>query len=117
MGHISVNPLPIPYAFLVFCIARKRRAHVEVSFMSEKISIKPIILDDTDGTQEGQFSLIHIPLSLYSALIQPILRVLLSQGGPTCQNETEAILEGLSVDNKHGLLNISVTPIECSVVC
>jgi len=27
------------------------------------------------------------------------------------------MLEGLSVDNKHSFLNISITPIECSVVC
>lgn len=26
-------------------------------------------------------------------------------------------IEGLSIDNKHGFLNISITPIECSVVC
>lgn len=66
---------------------------------------------------EGQFSLIHIPLSLYSALLQPILRVLLPHGGPACSEEPEGLLEGLSIDNKHGFLNISVTPIECSVVC
>lgn len=69
------------------------------------------------GTQEGQFSLIHIPLPLYSALLQPILRALLPTGGPTNQNEPEGLLEGLSDDNKHGFLNISVTPIECSIVC
>jgi len=66
---------------------------------------------------EGQFSLIHIPLPLYSALLQPILRVLLPYGGPTCTEEPEGLLEGLSIDNKHGFLNISVTPIECSIVC
>jgi hypothetical protein len=81
--------------------------------MSSDIHIKPI----TDGTQEGQFSLIHIPLQLYSALLQPILRVLVPHGGPTCSEEPEGLLEGLSVDNKHGFLNISVTPIECSIVC
>ncbi|KUJ06661.1 uncharacterized protein LY89DRAFT_402732 [Mollisia scopiformis] len=66
---------------------------------------------------EGQFSLIHIPLQLYSSLLQPILRVLLPHGGPTHSNEPEGLLEGLSIDNKHGFLNISVTPIECSIVC
>lgn len=65
---------------------------------------------------EGQFSLIHIPPHLYSALLQPILRVLLPHGAPSL-NEPEGLLEGLSIDNKHGFLNISVTPIECSVVC
>ena len=84
--------------------------------MSEDI-VKPILLTSTDGTQEGQFSLIHIPLPLYSALLQPILRVLLPHGGKTCSDEPEGLLGGLSIDNRHGFLNISVTPIECSVVC
>ncbi|KAL3423167.1 hypothetical protein PVAG01_04914 [Phlyctema vagabunda] len=69
---------------------------------------------------EGNFSLIHIPLPLYSSLLQPILRVLLPHGGPSPQNGQngpEGMLEGLSADNKHGFLNISVTPIECSIVC
>ncbi|RDW95136.1 hypothetical protein BP5796_00899 [Coleophoma crateriformis] len=69
---------------------------------------------------DGHFSLIHIPLPLYSALIQPILRVLLPHGAPEQANGNsgpEGLLEGLSADNKHGFLNISVTPIECSIVC
>ncbi|KAG0646603.1 hypothetical protein D0Z07_7353 [Hyphodiscus hymeniophilus] len=84
--------------------------------MSEGI-VKPILYPTTNGTQEGHFSLIHIPLPLYSALLQPILRVLLPNGGPTHSEEPEGLLEGLSADNTHGFLNISVTPIECSVVC
>ncbi|PMD37612.1 hypothetical protein L207DRAFT_432036 [Hyaloscypha variabilis F] len=66
---------------------------------------------------EGQFSLIHIPLDLYSSLLQPILQVLLPYGGPTHHKRPEGLLEGLSLDHKHGFLNISVTPIECSIVC
>lgn len=79
----------------------------------------PLAGDDADSTQDGQFSLIHIPLPLYYALLQPILRTLLPPGspGPTCRDEPEGLLEGLSIDKKHGFLNISVTPIECSVVC
>jgi hypothetical protein len=75
--------------------------------------------DDPDNTQDGQFSLIHIPLSLYYALLQPILRTLLPPGSrnPASTSEPEGLLEGLSIDKKHGFLNISVTPIECSVVC
>jgi hypothetical protein len=74
-------------------------------------------MSDTDNTQEGHFSLIHIPLPLYSSLLQPILQVLLPTAGPTSRSDSEGLLEGLSADNKHGFLNISVTPIECSVVC
>jgi hypothetical protein len=84
--------------------------------MSEDI-VKPILLTSTDSTQEGQFSLIHIPLHLYYALLQPILRVLLPHGGPNCTHEPEGPLKGLSIDHKHGFLNISVTPLECSIVC
>jgi hypothetical protein len=95
------------------------RAGTDLSLMSEDTTIKPIVVDDTDGTQEGQFSLIHIPLSLYPAFLHPLLRILLPHGGPSpaCPNEPEGLLEGLSIDKKHGFLNISVTPIECSVVC
>jgi len=86
--------------------------------MFSNINVKPTVVTSTDGCeQEGQFSLIHIPLPLYSALLQPILRVLLPHGGPTHPNDPEGLLEGLSIDNKHGFLNISVTPIECSIVC
>lgn len=86
------------------------------SFMFLDVNVKAI-LSRTNPKQEGQFNLIHVPLPLYSALLQPILRVLLHHGGPTSQNEPEGMLEGLSLDNKHGFLNISVTPIECSIVC
>ena len=97
-------------------VTRDFQPHGDYSFMSSGIIIKPILHQSTDSTQEGQFSLIHIPLPLYSSLIQPILRVLLPHGGSS-PNEPEDFLEGLSIDNKHGFLNISVTPIECSIVC
>jgi hypothetical protein len=79
----------------------------------------PIVGVGTDSTQDGQFSLIHIPLSLYYALLQPILQTLLPPGRPcpSSPGEPEDLLEGLSIDKKHGFLNISVTPIECSIVC
>lgn len=85
--------------------------------MSGNINVKPILYSDTDGQQEGQFCLIHIPLHLYSSFLQPILRILLPNGGPTHSEDPEGPLEGVSKDNKHGFLNISVTPIECSIVC
>ncbi|KAI0122832.1 ACT domain-containing protein [Xylariales sp. AK1849] len=65
---------------------------------------------------DGTFSLIHIPLSLYSVFLQPVLQVLLPQGDNDPENMDDAV-EGLSIDNKHGFLNISITPVECSVVC
>jgi hypothetical protein len=49
--------------------------------------------------------------------LQPILQVLLPQSQSVNAEDCEAGFEGLSLDNKHGFLNISVTPVECSVVC
>lgn len=71
----------------------------------------------TNLYQKGEFSLIHIPLPLYSLLLQPILRVLLpyKEADPAAENEDEG--ESIVFDEEHGFLNISVTPIECSVVC
>lgn len=68
---------------------------------------------------EGHYSLIHIPLSLYQTLLQPILRVLLPQGNPPPNHadDFEKFVDHLSLDDGHSFLNISVTPIECSVVC
>ena len=69
--------------------------------------------------QDGHFSLIHIPLPLYAYLLQPILRVLLPHDIPIPKSlETpEQLVNGVSIHDKHGFLNISVTPVECSVVC
>ncbi|PNY25326.1 Uncharacterized protein TCAP_04748 [Tolypocladium capitatum] len=68
---------------------------------------------------DGTYTLIHIPLELYSALLQPILRVLLpqTQTVDASRDAPERRLEGLTADSQHGFLNISVTPLECSVVC
>ncbi|KAK0652037.1 ACT domain-containing protein [Cercophora newfieldiana] len=63
---------------------------------------------------EGTFSLIHIPLHLYSSFLHPILQVLLPQS-PGCDGSSSN--EGLTLDKQHGFLNISITPIECSIVC
>ncbi|KAL2157553.1 hypothetical protein VTH06DRAFT_5930 [Thermothelomyces fergusii] len=63
---------------------------------------------------DGTLSLIHIPLDLYSSLLQPILKILL----PPSQNPSQRATGGWTVqDHSHGFLNISVTPIECSIVC
>jgi len=63
--------------------------------------------------QDGTFSLIHVPLHLYSSFLHPILQVLL----PQSPGRGESGGEGLTVDKQHSFLNISITPIECSVVC
>ncbi|KAH0445090.1 hypothetical protein CcaCcLH18_00151 [Colletotrichum camelliae] len=68
---------------------------------------------------DGTYTLIHIPLDLYSTLLQPILRVLLPQTQTlkASKGEPEHELEGLNAESQHGFLNISVTPMECSIVC
>ncbi|KND93654.1 hypothetical protein TOPH_01593 [Tolypocladium ophioglossoides CBS 100239] len=68
---------------------------------------------------DGTYTLIHIPLDLYSTLLQPILRVLLPQTQclDASRDTPKHQLDGLTADNQHGFLNISVTPLECSVVC
>jgi hypothetical protein len=51
-------------------------------------------------------------------LLQPILQVLLPRSIPEKPVENTAeLLEGIPAHENHGFLNISVTPIECSVVC
>ena len=69
--------------------------------------------------QEGTFSLIHIPLSIYPSVLQPIIRVLLPQT-QSLKDETappSREQDGLTDEDQHGFLNISVNPLECSVVC
>lgn len=69
--------------------------------------------------QDGTYTLIHIPLDLYPSLFQPIIRVLLPQT-PTDQASSElpdGDFEVLPSKSSHGFLNISITPIECSIVC
>ncbi|KFA47952.1 hypothetical protein S40293_10187 [Stachybotrys chartarum IBT 40293] len=69
----------------------------------------------------GTYHLIHVPLAQYSTVLQPILRILLPQShNPNLspelpQSELESL--GLTADGQHTFLNISITPIECSIVC
>ncbi|KAH7318458.1 hypothetical protein B0I35DRAFT_478963 [Stachybotrys elegans] len=69
----------------------------------------------------GTYHLIHIPLNVYATLLQPILRILLpqSQSLQVSHDSSEPELEqlGLTIDGQHTFLNISITPIECSIVC
>ncbi|KAL1970761.1 hypothetical protein VTN77DRAFT_2595 [Rasamsonia byssochlamydoides] len=62
---------------------------------------------------DDQLTLVHIPLDLYPFFVQPILRLLF--------NDVPAIDDqdvGEEVDtSSQGFLNLSLTPVECSVVC
>ncbi|KAF2090893.1 hypothetical protein K490DRAFT_71197 [Saccharata proteae CBS 121410] len=65
---------------------------------------------------DTQLALIHIPLSLYSNFLQPILRLLLPNGGPSSASTTNG-LSRRSWAYEYPFTNISVTPIECSISC
>ncbi|KAL5594759.1 hypothetical protein BROUX41_001673 [Berkeleyomyces rouxiae] len=67
---------------------------------------------------EGTYSLIHIPLDVYSSLLQPILRTLLPQTHAIRVTEQGPDFSpGGLANGQHGFLNITVTPLECSIVC
>lgn len=76
--------------------------------------------------QDCNLSLIHIPLHLYPHFIQPILSLLLPLSSSTARqasesfasyDESPALFTSDTVDEIHNFVNISVTPVECSVVC
>ncbi|RMD43279.1 hypothetical protein DV735_g1808, partial [Chaetothyriales sp. CBS 134920] len=58
---------------------------------------------------ETSLSLIHIPTSLYSFFIQPILRLLFG--------EDHNGYERIPWTNGHLFLNLTITPIEVSIIC
>lgn len=73
----------------------------------------------TRQMQEGTFTLIHVPLKTYPHLLQPIIRTLLPQTQSLKGSITPPDRErdGLTTDDQHSFLNVSVTPLECSIVC
>jgi hypothetical protein len=60
--------------------------------------------------QEGRFALIHIPLHYYPFFLQPIQRLLFGEDHGEDAN-------GTPWPYRHGFLNVSITPAECSLVC
>ncbi|KAF2095846.1 hypothetical protein NA57DRAFT_43493 [Rhizodiscina lignyota] len=72
--------------------------------------------------QDTQLALIHIPLHLYHNFLQPILKVLLPTE-PAADGDDSPIEHATDVRSRrpweyeHPFVNISVTPIECSVAC
>ena len=69
--------------------------------------------------KDTQLALIHIPLHLYSSFLQSILQLLLpnaSRNGCT-SNGHGAVQSPKGWPYEHPFVNISITPIECSIVC
>jgi hypothetical protein len=60
--------------------------------------------------QEGRFALIHIPLQCYAFFIQPIQRLLFGE-----DHDEDAYK--IPWPYRHSFLNVSITPVECSIVC
>ena len=72
------------------------------------------------GMQDDPLALIHIPLDLYPFFLQPILQllfhevpVLADQNG----NKPDTSSPNSFEQAHPAFLNISITPVECSVVC
>jgi hypothetical protein len=55
-------------------------------------------------------SLIHIPINHYSFFVQPILRLLFGE-----DHDEDAVK--IPWTDRHRFLNVSITPVECSVFC
>jgi len=70
--------------------------------------------------KDTQLALIHIPLHLYSSFLQPILQLLLPNQdrlNGTARNGAGSMHPPKGWPYEHPFVNISITPIECSVVC
>ena len=61
--------------------------------------------------QDDHLALIHIPLDLYPLYMQAILQ-LLFHGVPPLEDRPE-----LPATFRPGFMNVSITPVECSVIC
>lgn len=76
--------------------------------------------------KDTQLALIHIPLHLYSRFLQPILQLLLpsetrDDSPPGTAGSNDAVpssnSSGRSWTSEQPFVNITVTPIECSIAC
>jgi hypothetical protein len=70
--------------------------------------------------KETELALIHIPLHLYTSFLQTILQLLLpneSRVNGATTNGNGAVLPPRGWPYEHPFVNISITPLECSVVC
>lgn len=84
----------------------------------------PYIFDKaTDQEQDTELALIHIPLHLYTSFVQPLLHLLLPSRSSSPSTTTEPSTSAeyarprRSWAYEHPFVNISITPVECSVAC
>jgi hypothetical protein len=80
-----------------------------------------ILLTTIDELQEDRLALVHIPLDLYPFFLNPILQVLFHEVAPI--NEIRTGTRGcdspveISRHVQPAFLNLSITPVECSIMC
>lgn len=71
--------------------------------------------------QDTQLALIHIPLDLYPFFLQPLLKLLVpidgSDGDESPIEHATDVRSRRPWEYEHPFVNISVTPIECSIAC
>ncbi|OAL43151.1 hypothetical protein IQ07DRAFT_650428 [Pyrenochaeta sp. DS3sAY3a] len=71
--------------------------------------------------KDTQLALIHIPLHLYRNFLQSVLQLLLpnatQNGSNGSHNDFGAVQPPRSWPYEHPFVNISITPVECSIVC
>jgi hypothetical protein len=70
--------------------------------------------------QDDRLALIHIPLDLYPFFLQPVLQLLFHEVPALAgQNGEDADISSRNSfeSTRPAFLNISITPVECSVVC
>ncbi|KAB8360878.1 hypothetical protein FH972_024612 [Carpinus fangiana] len=72
-------------------------------------------------SKDAKLSLIHIPLPLYNTFLQPILALLLPPPSSELQPDENADFDTVRSRRpwayEHPFVNVSVTPLECSIVC
>ncbi|KAL4890154.1 ACT domain-containing protein [Aspergillus ambiguus] len=65
---------------------------------------------------EDRLALVHIPLDLYPYFLYPIMQVLFHEV-PPLQDNSENGQYGSSKHTQPAFLNLSITPVECSIMC
>ncbi|RAL09199.1 ACT domain-containing protein [Aspergillus homomorphus CBS 101889] len=69
---------------------------------------------------EDRLALVHIPLDLYPFFLNPILQVLFHEVSPIAENRADGQDFGraeMPKDAQPAFLNLSITPVECSIMC
>ncbi|KEF54812.1 uncharacterized protein A1O9_09254 [Exophiala aquamarina CBS 119918] len=75
----------------------------------------------SENQQETHLVLVHIPIELYSFCLQPILRLLFGEEDRDLDDNDDVDVDvdasKIPWTNRHDFLNLSITPIECSIIC